>query len=61
MLGIVGNTSLIDCAVNQKYYAKQREINMIANGVARECYFSENIRDINMGPYYSTVRCGAVP
>jgi len=54
VLGIVGNTSLIDCAVNQKYYAKQA-INMIANGVARECYFSENIRDINMGPYYSTV------
>ena len=54
MLGIVGNTSLIDCAVNQKYYEKQR-INLIANGVARECYFSENIRDINMGPYYSTV------
>jgi branched-chain amino acid transport system substrate-binding protein len=54
VLGIVGNTSLIDCAVNQKYYAKQG-INMIANGVARECYFSENIRDINMGPYYSTV------
>jgi branched-chain amino acid transport system substrate-binding protein len=54
VLGIVGNTSLIDCAVNQKYYAKQG-INMIANGVARTCYFSENIRDINMGPYYSTV------
>ncbi len=54
VLGIVGNTSLIDCAVNQKYYAKQA-INMIANGVARECYFSENIRDVNMGPYYSTV------
>jgi branched-chain amino acid transport system substrate-binding protein len=54
VLGLVGNTSLIDCAVNQKYYAKQG-INLIANGVARECYFSENIRDINMGPYYSTV------
>jgi branched-chain amino acid transport system substrate-binding protein len=54
VLGIVGNTSLIDCAVNQKYYEKQK-INLIANGVARECYFSENIRDINMGPYYSTV------
>ena len=54
VLGLVGNTSLIDCAVNQKYYEKQG-INLIANGVARECYFSENIRDINMGPYYSTV------
>jgi branched-chain amino acid transport system substrate-binding protein len=54
VLGIVGNTSLIDCAVNEKYYEKQG-INLIANGVARECYFSENIRDINMGPYYSTV------
>jgi len=54
VLGIVGNTSLIDCAVNQKYYEKQK-INLIANGVARECYFSENIRDINMGPYFSTV------
>jgi branched-chain amino acid transport system substrate-binding protein len=57
VLGIVGNTSLIDCAVNQKYYAEQG-YNVIANGVARECYFSENIRDINMGPYYSTVGAG---
>jgi branched-chain amino acid transport system substrate-binding protein len=54
VLGLVGNTSLIDCAVNLKYYEKQK-INLIANGVARECYFSPNIRDINMGPYYSTV------
>ena len=38
VLGIVGNTSLIDCAVNQKYYAKQ-DIYVIAAGVARECYF----------------------
>ena len=54
VLGLVGNTSLIDCDVNQKYYEKQK-INLIANGVARACYFSENIRDVNMGPYYSTV------
>jgi branched-chain amino acid transport system substrate-binding protein len=54
VLGIVGNTSLIDCAVNHKYY-EQKDFYVIANGVARECYFTTNIRDINMGPYYSTV------
>ena len=42
VLGIVGNTSLIDCAVNQEYYGKQG-FNMIVTGVARECYFSPNI------------------
>jgi branched-chain amino acid transport system substrate-binding protein len=54
VLGLVGNTSLIDCAVNHKYYEK-KDFYVIANGVARECYFTSNIADINMGPYYSTV------
>jgi len=54
VLGLVGNTSLIDCAVNQKLY-ERKGFNVIASGVARECYFSENIRDVNMGPYFSTI------
>jgi branched-chain amino acid transport system substrate-binding protein len=54
VLGIVGNTSLIDCAVNHKKY-EEKDFYVIANGVARECYFTSNIRDVNMGPYFSTV------
>jgi branched-chain amino acid transport system substrate-binding protein len=40
--------------VNHKTY-EERDYYVIANGVARECYFTENIRDVNMGPYFSTV------
>jgi branched-chain amino acid transport system substrate-binding protein len=54
VMGIVGSTSLIDCAVNLKYYEKN-DIFPIMSGVARECYFSSNIRDANMGPYFSTL------
>jgi branched-chain amino acid transport system substrate-binding protein len=54
VLGIVGSTSLIDCAVNLKFYEKN-DIFPIMSGVARECYFSKNVRDANMGPYFSTV------
>jgi len=54
VLGLVGNTSLIDCAVNEKYY-KENDIYVIASGIARECYFGTNVRNVNMGPYFSAI------
>ena len=46
---MVGNTSIIDCAINQKYY-EGKGIYMIAYGVAPECYSTSNIAAVNMGP-----------
>jgi branched-chain amino acid transport system substrate-binding protein len=54
VLGLAGSSSLIDCAVNHKYYEKN-DIYVLAAGIARECYFGTNIRNINMGPYFSTL------
>jgi branched-chain amino acid transport system substrate-binding protein len=54
VLGLVGSSSLIDCAVNQKLYEREH-IYVIAAGIARECYFGTNVRDVNMGPYFSTL------
>jgi branched-chain amino acid transport system substrate-binding protein len=54
VLGLAGSSSLIDCAVNHEYYEKN-DIYVIAAGIARECYFGTNIRNVNMGPYFSTL------
>jgi branched-chain amino acid transport system substrate-binding protein len=54
VLGLVGSSSLIDCDVNHEYYEKN-DIYVIAAGIARECYFSTNVRDVNMGPYFSAL------
>ena len=53
VLGIVGNTSLIECTVNHKYY-EQQGIYMIGSGIAPECYSTSNIAAVNMGPRYSS-------
>jgi branched-chain amino acid transport system substrate-binding protein len=54
VLGLAGSSSLIDCAVNHEYY-EEHDIFVIAAGIARECYFTTNIRNVNMGPYFSTL------
>jgi branched-chain amino acid transport system substrate-binding protein len=53
VLGIVGNTSLIECAINHKYY-EQKGFYMIGSGIAPECYSTSNIAAVNMGPRYSS-------
>jgi branched-chain amino acid transport system substrate-binding protein len=52
VLGIVGNTSLIECAVNHKYYEQQGYF-IIDSGIAAECYATPNSAAVNMGPRYS--------
>ncbi len=52
VLGIVGNTSIIECAVNHTYYEKQG-YNIIGSGIAPECYSTPNSAAVNMGPRYS--------
>ena len=54
VVGMVGNTSLIECAINHKYY-ESKGIYMIGSGIAPECYGrAPNIAAVNMGPRYSS-------
>jgi branched-chain amino acid transport system substrate-binding protein len=53
VVGMVGNTSLIECAINAKYY-EQKGFYMIGSGIAPECYSTPNIAAVNMGPRYSS-------
>jgi branched-chain amino acid transport system substrate-binding protein len=52
VLGIVGNTSIIECAVNHRYY-EQQGFYVINSGIAPECYSTPNSAPVNMGPRYS--------
>ncbi|HEY7223622.1 MAG TPA: ABC transporter substrate-binding protein [Micromonosporaceae bacterium] len=52
VLGIVGNTSIIECAVNHTYY-EQQGFYIIDSGIAPECYSTPNSAPVNMGPRYS--------
>jgi branched-chain amino acid transport system substrate-binding protein len=52
VLGIVGNTSIIECAVNHGYY-EQQGFYIINSGIAPECYSTPNSAAVNMGPRYS--------
>jgi branched-chain amino acid transport system substrate-binding protein len=53
VLALVGSTSLLDCAVNHKYY-EAMNYNAIVAGVPWECFSTPNIAAVNMGPEYST-------
>jgi len=52
VVGIVGNTSIIDCAVNGATYAKDGYF-LIDAGIASQCYASPWSAAVNMGPRYS--------
>jgi branched-chain amino acid transport system substrate-binding protein len=54
VVGVVGNTSLIECAINAKYY-KQVGHYVIGAGVPGECFGSSNFAAVNMGPRYSNI------
>jgi branched-chain amino acid transport system substrate-binding protein len=53
VLGIVGNTSIIECSVDSSYW-KSLGYYVIASGIAPECYGTPNFADVNMGPRYSS-------
>jgi branched-chain amino acid transport system substrate-binding protein len=53
VLGFVGNTSLIEAAVNHTYY-EQNGFNVICSGIAPEAYSTPNMACVNMGPRYSS-------
>jgi branched-chain amino acid transport system substrate-binding protein len=53
VLGIVGNTSIIECDVNHEYYENQGYY-VIGSGIAPTCYSTPNFAAVNMGPRYSS-------
>jgi branched-chain amino acid transport system substrate-binding protein len=50
--GIVGSTSIIECAVNHKYY-EANGYYVIGSGISPECYGTPNYAAVNMGPRHS--------
>jgi branched-chain amino acid transport system substrate-binding protein len=53
VVAMVGNISLIDCAVNHGYY-ESKGFNVISAGIAAECYSTPNISSVNMGARFSS-------
>jgi branched-chain amino acid transport system substrate-binding protein len=54
VLGLVGNTSIIDCSVNKDYY-DQQGFSLIIAGVDQACFENAAFSAVNMGPYYSSL------
>jgi branched-chain amino acid transport system substrate-binding protein len=53
VLGIVGNTSVIECSVDSSYWQKLGYY-IIDSGIAPECWSTPNSAAVNMGPRYSS-------
>jgi branched-chain amino acid transport system substrate-binding protein len=54
VVGVAGNTSFAECAVNRNYWARQG-FNIINAGVPGECFTSKAYAPVNMGPRYSNI------
>ena len=53
VVGIVGNTSIIECSINHKYWESLGYF-IIDSGIAPECWSTANSAAVNMGPRYSS-------
>ena len=53
VVGIVGNTSIIECSINHSYWEKLGFF-IVDSGIAPECYSTPNSAAVNMGPRYSS-------
>jgi branched-chain amino acid transport system substrate-binding protein len=53
VLGIFGNFSIIEGAVNHTYY-EENGFNVLCAGIAPEAYSTPNMACVNMGPRYSS-------
>src|SRR6202167_3535485 len=53
VVGILRNTSIIECSVDSSYWASQG-FDIIDSGIAPECYSTPNSAAVNMGPRYSS-------
>jgi branched-chain amino acid transport system substrate-binding protein len=53
VVGIVGNTSIIECSVDSSYW-QSLGYDIIDSGIAPECWSTPNSAAVNMGPRYSS-------
>src|SRR3989440_2342705 len=53
VVGIVGNTSILECTINHSYWEKLGFF-VVDSGIAPECYSTPNSAAVNMGPRYSS-------
>jgi branched-chain amino acid transport system substrate-binding protein len=53
VVGIVGNTSILECTIDHSYWEKLGFF-IIDSGIAPECYSTPNSAAVNMGPRYSS-------
>ena len=53
VVAVVGNTSIIECSVDHKYWEAQG-FYVIDSGIAPECYATSHSAAVNMGPRYSS-------
>jgi branched-chain amino acid transport system substrate-binding protein len=53
VVGIVGNTSILECTINHAYWEKLGFF-VVDSGIAPECYSTPNSAAVNMGPRYSS-------
>src|SRR6266480_2178230 len=53
VVGIVGNTSILECTVDHSYWEKLGSV-IVDSGIAPECYSTPNSAAVNMGPRFSS-------
>jgi branched-chain amino acid transport system substrate-binding protein len=53
VVGIVGNTSIIECTIDHAYW-ESLGYYIIDSGIANECYSTSHSAAVNMGPRYSS-------
>jgi branched-chain amino acid transport system substrate-binding protein len=53
VVGVMGNSSIIECSVDAAYW-KSVGIDVLGAGIDPECYSTPNTASVNMGPRYSS-------
>ena len=53
VIGIVGNTSILECTVDHAYW-ERHGYDVIDSGIAPECWSTPNSAAVNMGPRFSS-------
>ena len=55
VLAMIGNSSFVDCAANEKLYETENVMVIAGVGVPRDCFHSKNIATTNAGPRLSNL------
>jgi branched-chain amino acid transport system substrate-binding protein len=55
VVGMVGNSSFVECAANGKFYESNNVLVIAGVGVPRDCFHSKNIAPTNGGPRMSNI------